>query len=320
MRYINIAGIPLGLSRVAMGTTYFGTSLSKKTSFALLDAFATRNGTTIDTARVYGQSAPGGIGPAEQVIGEWLKETGMRQHMVVVTKGLHPDLALKSRYSEKNLWQDLEQSRQSLGCETIDLYLLHRDDPSMPVDEIMEMIAPLVEKGAVRALGASNWNTVRLAQANEYARSHNLPCFMASELQWSLAVSTPASWNDLSLVCMDDDSLAWYQQQSLPVLAYSAQAKGLFSKAISQGMDHLNAKIRNRFINETNIRRIEKVALLAEQRNLSPAAIVMGYLTSHSHPTVAIVGCSTVEQLEDSMVGGNTTISAREREFLLSDK
>jgi len=317
MRYITIAGIPLGLSRVALGTTYFGTTLSKQTSFALLDAFATGNGTTIDTARVYGQTAPGGIGPAEQVIGEWLKETGMRQHMVVVSKGLHPDLALNSRYSEKNLWQDLEQSRQSLGCETIDLYFLHRDDLSMPVGEIMEMIAPIVTNGAVRALGASNWSTKRIAEANTYARSHNLPCFMASEIQWSLAVSTPASWNDPSLVCMDEDSLAWYQQEKLPVLAYSAQAKGLFSKAIGQGMDHLNAKIRNRFINETNIRRIAQVAALAEQRNLTPAAIVMGYLTSHSHPTVAIVGCSTVEQLQDSMVGGNTTLSAREREFLV---
>ena len=317
MRYITIAGIPLGLSRIALGTTYFGTTLSKRTSFALLDAFATGNGTTIDTARGYGQTAPGGVGPAEQVIGEWLKETGMRQHMVVVTKGLFPDLALKSRYSEKNLWQDLDQSRQSLGCEIIDLYFLHRDDPAIPVDEIMEMIAPTVAKGAIRALGASNWSIKRIAEANAYARLHNLPCFMASEVQWSLAVSTPASWNDPSLVCMDDDSLAWYQHEGLPVLAFSAQAKGLFSKAINQGMDHLNAKIRNRFINETNIRRIERVATLAEQRNLSPAAIVMGYLTSHSHPTVAIVGCSTVEQLQDSMVGGNTTISAREREFLV---
>jgi aryl-alcohol dehydrogenase-like predicted oxidoreductase len=317
MRFISLPNIPIGLSRIALGSTYFGTTIPKTTAFSLLDTFATHNGTTIDTARLYGQDFPGGPGASEEVIGEWLRETGMRKHMVIVSKGLNHDLNRKSRYSEKNLWQDLNQSRDALGCETLDLYFLHRDDCQIPVGEIMEMMAPVVTSGAARAIGASNWSIERIEKANEYAATHNLPEFVASEIQWSLAVSTPASFNDETLVCMNDLSLAWYLKKKLPVFAYSPQAKGLFSKVIANGMDNLSIKIRNRFINETNLKRIEQVRQLSKERDLSPAAIVMGYLASHEHPTIAIAGCSNTEQLQDSLIGGNTTITQQERDFLL---
>jgi len=318
MRYISLPNIPINLSRIALGSTYFGTTIPKKTAFTLLDAFATQKGTTIDTARLYGQDYPGGPGASEELIGEWLRESNMRDQMVIVSKGLNHDLTRKSRYSEKNLWQDLNQSRDALGCETLDLYFLHRDDCQIPVGEIMEMMAPIVTSGAARAIGASNWSIERIEEANEYAIKHNLPEFVASEIQWSLAVSTPASFNDETLVCMNDRSLAWYLKKKLPVFAYSPQAKGLFSKVIANGMENLNSKIRNRFINDTNLKRIEKVRLLTQERNISPAAIVMGYLASHEHPTIAIAGCSNIEQLQDSLTGGNTTITSQEREFLLN--
>ncbi len=318
MRYISLPNIPIALSRIALGSTYFGTTISKKIAFGLLDTFVGHSGTTIDTARLYGQDYPGGPGASEELIGEWLRETGMRDDMVIVSKGLNHDLERQSRYSEKNLWQDLNQSRDALGCETLDLYFLHRDDHQIPVDEIMEMMAPIVTSGAARAIGASNWSIERIEEANAYATKHNLPEFVASEIQWSLAVSTPASFNDNTLVCMEDRSLSWYLKKRLPVFAYSPQAKGLFSKAIVNGMENLNFKIRDRFINETNLKRIEQVRRLSKERDLSPAAIVMGYLASHEHPTIAIAGCSNSEQLQDSLIGGNTTITSLEREFLLS--
>ena len=284
----------------------------------MLDTFAAHKGTTIDTARLYGQDYPGGPGASEELIGEWLRGSNMRDQMVIVSKGLNHDLTRKSRYSEKNLWQDLNQSRDALGCETLDLYFLHRDDCQIPVGEIMEMMAPIVTSGAARAIGASNWSIERIEEANKYANKHNLPEFIASEIQWSLAVSTPASFNDETLFCMNDRSQAWYLKKKLPVFAYSPQAKGLFSKAIANGMENLNTKIRDRFLNATNLKRIEKVRLLSQERDISPAAIVMGYLASHEHPTIAIAGCSNIEQLQDSLTGGNTTITSQEREFLLN--
>lgn len=310
MRFMYLDGIAVPLSKIALGSTYFGTTIDKKTTEALLDAFAGANGTTIDTARGYGD------GSSERVIGSWMRETGMRTHMVLVTKGLHNNADGSSRFSHRNLAHDIETSQEALGCESFDIWFFHRDNPSIPVGEIIEMISPYVQSGIIKTLGASNWSTERIEEANKYADDHDLPCIGISEIQWSLARSTPKSWDDLSLVCMDDESLEWYRNSGMPVFAFSAQSKGFFSKAIAHGIEGLSEKSRLRFLNPENARKIERVRVLSEMTQLSPAAIAIGYLTSGKPESVAIVGCSSVAQLYDTLSGADVHLSPSQISFL----
>ncbi len=74
MRYISIEGNSKKFSTIALGSTYFGTHINEKTSYALLDEFANQGGTTIDTALVYGQENSNSIGKSEKIIGKWLKK------------------------------------------------------------------------------------------------------------------------------------------------------------------------------------------------------------------------------------------------------
>ncbi|MHC1692841.1 MAG: aldo/keto reductase [Sphaerochaetaceae bacterium] len=318
MRFITIAPSGQRISRIAMGTTYFGTAIDGKTSFLLLDTFATHGGTTVDTARVYGQDTPGKRSLSEELIGKWLKETGMRQHIYLITKGGHPDqTTLQPRITAQHLDSDIQQSLDALGCDTVDLYFLHRDDPALEPGQIMEMTAPLVKSGKACALGASNWSIARITQANQYAQAHHLPQFVASELHWSLADCTPQIWGDNTLQCMTEEALSWYREHHFPVFAYSSQAKGLFSKAISCGYETLNGKIRQRYLTDKNRRRVERVRQLSLETGLSPAAIVTAYITRNSMPSVAITGCSTLPQLLDTLSGEDVVLTESQIAFLL---
>lgn len=317
MKYQLFDHIAIPVSKIALGSTYFGTTIDERVSFEMLDLFAKQGGTTIDTARAYGQAKPGGPSASEQLIGRWMQKNGMRSRMAVITKGLSPELSGKSRFSLRNLINDIERSQDELQTDSFDIWFCHRDDTRIPVDEIMDMFSELVTAQIVRNLGASNWTVDRIAAANQYAEKKNLPQFVTSEIQWSLATSTPESWDDLSLVCMDDTQLAWYRKQGMPVFAYSSQAKGLFSKAIEFGFEALNEKSRRRFLSEENIRRVERVRTLSEEMQVSPAAITIGYITSENPSSIAIVGCSSASQLADSLSGADLKLSDEQLSFLL---
>ena len=316
MRYINLPSIPVPASRLALGSTYFGTTIDKPTAISLLDAFASANGTVIDTARAYGQFEPGEVGLSESIIGQWLTETGMRSHLVLVSKGLFPNPDGSSRFSEENLRKDLEQSLETLQSDTLDIWFFHRDDPQKSVGEIMDMASFVIERGYARRLGASNWTHRRIAEANAYARSKGWPELVASEIQWSLATSTPERWGAHSLVCMDPDAFAWYLETSFPIFAFSAQAKGFFSQAIARGQEGIRTKSKTRFYNGENLKKVERVRELCKQTLLSPAAITLGYVTNRHPYSVAIVGCSNASQLPDSLSGADGRLSPSELAFL----
>lgn len=316
MRYLHVPTIPVPVSKIALGSSYLGTGIPQKEALKMLDTFAAAEGTAIDTARVYGQLRPKGKSESESLIGQWMHKNKMRDAMVVITKGLFPNLDGSSRFSYQALMDDIKRSQDELQSDTFDLWFLHRDDPAIPVSEIMDMVAPLVQSGVIRTLGASNWTVSRLEEANAYATRNKLPPFAVSEIQWSLANCTPESWGDVTLVCMDQPSLAWYRQQNMPIFAFSSQAKGFFSQAIEQGIEKLSDKSRSRFSNPENLEKIELVRTLSHTLQLSPAAIVTAYITSETPSSVAIVGCSSVAQLQDSLTGANVLLTPEQLAFL----
>ena len=109
----------------------------------------------------------------------------------------------------------------------IDLYLLHRDDPSVPVGTIIECLTALREAGLLRAYGTSNWTTERIDEANVWAAAHGLEGFCVSSQHLSLAVQNEEQWAD-TRSANDPDVYAWHSRTQTPLLAWSAQARGYF--------------------------------------------------------------------------------------------
>lgn len=312
----------LVLSDIVLGTCYFGSTISQSDSFALLDRYYELGGRTIDTARVYGQIIDNGDSASERTIGKWLDSRGVRSEITLVTKGAHPPIGYMnhSRLDRKSILDDITRSLELLKTDSVDLFLLHRDDSAVPVEEIVDTLDLLVKNGMTKAVGVSNWKAGRIAEANAYAEKSGKTKISVSQIQWSLARTTPEALNDPTLVCMNREEYFGSLKNNIPVMAFSSQCKGLFSKYIQNGEKALNDKIRQRFLNDFNLQRVEKVREVSKEYGVSPSAVVLSYITSNPLSGVAIIGCSDLKQLNDSMASVDFCLSIDEIKYLTDNE
>ncbi len=308
------------LSGIVLGSCYFGTDISESDALSLMDTYYALGGRTIDTARLYANWLPGGESASERVIGRWLRQTGLREQITLVSKGGHPPRSnlAQTRLDRESLTFDLHTSLEVLGTDKIDVYFLHRDDEAVPVEGIMDTLHEFVQQGLVRAVGASNWRIERILEANAYANRAGKTPFTVSQIQWSLVHTTPQIVGDPTLVCMDESQYGQYTKAELPVMAFSSQGKGFFSKFLAGGQAALSQKAMQRYYSEINLRRAERVGQLAKELGVTPAAVTMAYITSNPLPAVAIAGCSTVAQLQDTMQQADLQFTPEQIHFLLS--
>lgn len=307
MQYADIMdhkGQAVSLSKIILGTAVFGSSIPREKAFELMDTYYAHGGRALDTARVYSDWLPGGRDASERTVGEWIKERGCREEIVLITKGAHPPMEDMhvSRVTPEAIRADLARSLGVLQTDYVDIYCLHRDDERMPVSVIMDVLDEFVKAGKVRMLGASNWRAQRIMEANEYARANGKTPFAVSEIQWSYAACTAKeTFHDETLVCMDEEQMELYRQMKMPVLAFSSQANGVFSCGYREDLSDLAEKHR-RYYSEENVRRYQALLKKCREEGCTPTQAALDYITKHEILNgFAIVGCSQKEQLLASL-------------------
>lgn len=310
------AGGSLSLSGIVLGCCDFGSRIPEADAFRQMDLYYEAGGRTLDTARIYAAWAPGGESASERTVGRWLTARRRWDEMTVVTKGGHPPLSHMHapRLSPEDLQADLADSLAALGTQCVDVYMLHRDDESRPVEEIMDTLDRFVQAGKARALGASNWRLERIWEANAYAARAGRTPFAVSQIQWSLAVCTPQTFGDDTLVCMDGEALAGYARAGLPVMAYSAQAKGVFIKLLAG--ERVESDFARRLLTAENRRRLERLGRVSRCTGRSPAALCTAYVTARLPAGCAVVSASTEGQLLDTLSGADLHLSQKAIGFL----
>ncbi len=290
-------------SKILLGTAYFGDTISEDEAFAIMDAYYELGGRHLDTACLYAN------GEAEKVVGKWLAKRKPAD-IFVSTKGgyYEPDLGETPRINENDIRSDLEKSLEALGLESIEFYWLHRDDENVSVSGIIDLMNALVKEGKIKKFGASNWRSERISLANKYAKENGLMGFSASQLRFNPAYCLGERGG---LVGMDAKEFAFYKNSSMPVVAYSSQAKGFFSKMAEQGEDALSEKAKKRYLCDENLRRLQIIKQLATDSDCSVASVVCGILCSVPEIDVfPIIGGRNVSQITDSMGGSDLDISA----------
>ncbi|MBQ4528194.1 MAG: aldo/keto reductase [Clostridia bacterium] len=294
-------------SRILLGTAYFGDTISKETAFEMMDKFREMGGTHIDTARYYADGA------SEAVVGEWLSLRGANE-MLVSTKGGYydPDSGEKGRINVADVSSDLEKSLKALNVETIDFYWLHRDDETKPVEEIIDFMNRFVKEGKIKKFGASNWTSQRISEANEYAHKNGLMGFAASQIRFNPAYCLGERGG---LVGMDEKEFMFYKNSNMPVVAYSSQAKGFFSKMSESGADSLSEKAKKRYLCDENLSRLKVLERLSKKYDASIAAVICGAMSSFDIPEVfPVIGGSRLGQIADSLNGSDVIIEKNELE------
>jgi len=292
-------------SRILLGTTYFGDGISEKDAFEMMDKFRELGGTHIDTARLYSD------GKAEEIVGKWIWDR-KADEMLVSSKGGYYDMDAGEppRITENDIRHDLEISLNALKRDAIDFYWLHRDDEKTPVEVIIDFMNILVKEGKILKFGASNWKANRIEKANKYAKENGLIGFSASQIRFNPAYCLGERGG---LVGMDETEFEFYKKNNMPVVAYSSQAKGFFSKMAEQGESALSEKAKKRYYCEENLKRLEVLKKLSSKHNVSVAAIICAAFSSFEAPEVfPIIGSSKLEQMEDSLSGADAVISKAE--------
>lgn len=312
MKYTVIPQTDLRVSALCLGSAEFGGRINEADARALLDAYVAAGGTFIDTASVYCDWIPGEKSRSEKIIGRWLKDKGLRDQLVIATKGAHPELATMhiSRLSHDEIVADLDASLANLQTHRIDLYWLHRDDAAVPVGEIIDTLNEQVQAGKIRYFGASNWKVERIQAAHDYAVARGINSFVANQPMWSLADPNREAIPDKTIEVMDGETLTFHRRTEMTVMAYSSQAHGFFSK-LDSGATIADGDMRV-YDNALNRRRLVYAQALARQYDASVNAIVLAYLVSQPFTTIPIIGPRLADQLDASLKALEIRLTAEE--------
>jgi aryl-alcohol dehydrogenase-like predicted oxidoreductase len=301
MKYSSIPGASDRVSRLILGTNTFTLEIAA-TAFDVLDAFVAAGGTAIDTAHVYRN------GESEQVVGRWLRARGNHEGLVLTTKGAHPKVDMRDpfaadwspRVNPTAIAEDLAESLERLGVNSVDLYFLHRDDPTAPVGPIVECLNEQRETGRIGAFAASNWSHQRIQEANDFARARGLNGFVASSPQLSLARWIGPTRPGTLSISGDQAALDWYAEQRVAVVAWSSQAAGFFARDYLPGSPDLSVRQRN-YDRPDNWERWRRVRKLAAHLGATPAQVALAWVLSQPFETYAAIGTSNVHHLADSL-------------------
>ena len=299
MKYGTVPGVNKPVARLAQGTTMMSSARLEQ-AMALLDGVFALGGNTFDTGHAYGS------GDCERTLGRWIQERGLREQVVIVDKGAHPN-ADRDRVTPFDITSDLHDSLVRLKTSYIDIYLLHRDDPSKPVGPLVEILNEHWQAGRIRAFGGSNWSPERIMEANAYAEAHGLQPFVVSSPNFSLAVQMQAPW----VGCLSIGGAAgaaareWYSRTRMPLLTWSSLAGGFFSgrfqrdnlDSLTDGVEPITART---YGDEANFQRLERAQALGWQKAATAAQIALAYLLNQPLNLFALVGCQTPAEFAEN--------------------
>ena len=304
MEYIQLEGISKPVSRLGMGTMVL-TTQDLPFSFSLMDRFVEGGGTLIDTAHVYGG------GDCEKALGEWLKARGCREKVVVLDKGAHP--TDRVRVNPKDMKSDLNDNLERLKTDYVDLWLMHRDDPQVPVKELVDYLNSELKAGRIRAFGCSNWSIARIQEAQDYAKKTGQRGFSANSPNVSLAVPQDPMW--AGCVSLLDGDRRWHEKTQLPVIAWSSQAGGFFTGRYRPTVKD-NPDMVRVYYNDKNFERLHRAEELGNKKGFSANAIALAYVLCQPFPVISLIGPRALNEFDASFEALGLKLNREERAWL----
>ena len=313
MRYIEITGIDRPVSVIGLGTTSrIFTPAGDDRVAELIDVYLSVGGNCIDTAHIYG------FGESEKALGRWLEQTGRRDDIALITKGCHPHVDEGGQFgpprvTAEAIRDDLSESLERLGTDHVDLYLLHRDDETVPPGPLLEALNEEMAKGRIAACGASNWTVERIALANEYADENGLTGFAASSP--GLSLPRPVEMQFPGTLFADDDTRRWHTDTRMPVFAWTSLAAGFASGRFRPDDADVDESTRA-FFSADNFERMRRAEELAQLRNASALQVALAFVLGQEYPVVALVGPSKIENLHGALGALEVELTPDEMRYL----
>jgi aryl-alcohol dehydrogenase (NADP+) len=300
MEYRTLGHSGLSVSKLALGTMYFGSETPEDEAFAIMDAFIEAGGNLIDTSNVY----VGGL--VEEIIGRWFasRPNEITDRVVLATKGrfsTDPDVNAAG-LSRRGLSRSLDQSLRRLGREVIDLYQLHAWDPLTPVEETLSFLDAATRAGKIRYVGLSNFTGWQLQLMVSTARQMGVQAPMTLQQQYSL-LSRESEWEVVPAALHNGIGLLpWsplaggfltgkYERGSSP----APDTRAGSDKALYQWVSAEYAA------SDRNWATIDALVRIAREIGVTPAQAALSWVADRPAVTAPIVGARTVVQPRENL-------------------
>jgi aryl-alcohol dehydrogenase-like predicted oxidoreductase len=304
MQKRNLGSTDLAIVPMVFGGNVFGWTADEARSFELLDAFVDRGFNCIDTADVYSRWVTGHVGgESETIIGKWLKQTGKRDQVVLLTKVGMEMPSVGKGLAKKYILAEVETSLKRLQTDTIDLYQSHTDDQSVALEETLEAYAQLIDEGKVRYIGASNYKGARLAEAEDLAEQKKLPAYKTLQPEYNLHARQGYE-QDLAPVAA---------KYGLGVIPYFTLASGFLTGKYQSIEDAKGAKreaMVQKYFDERGKKILEALQQVSEETGAEQAAVSLAWLLEQPTITAPIASATSVKQMEALFAAVELKLSA----------
>ena len=274
----------------------FGTVDLPDTSLAprILDHFYEAGGRALDVANVYRD------GESAQAVGKWLRDRHSPDGVVVYAKGCHPPHCQPALVSS-----ELDKARRLLDLERIDVFVLHRDDPSFPVAAFADALLEQVAAGTIGGFGVSNWTVPRLRELQQHLDQTGEDGLAVFSNHFSLAEMVAEPWP--GCLAVDKEDLFALADTDLLILAWSSLATGFFAGRDPASWDSPGNRARR-----------ERAAELAEELGTSTAAVALAYVFHQPEYVLPVVGTLSEAHLDEALSASEIDLSPAQVDWLES--
>jgi aryl-alcohol dehydrogenase-like predicted oxidoreductase len=304
------------VSEICLGTMTFGGKgffqavgqVDQKTATALVSRALEAGINFIDTADVYSE------GMSEQLLGQALKDIGVRRSDVVVATKFYGRMSSSPNdagASRGHIMDAVEASLERLQTDHIDLYQIHAQDLVTPVEEVMHALDDLVRRGLVRYVGVSNWQAWRIMKAQGIADKRGWARFESLQAFYSIVARD-----------LERDIKPMLEDQKMGLMVWSPLAGGILSGKFGPGSEGPEGARRSTF----DFPPVDKelawklVDVLREigrgHGGASPARVALAWTLSRPFVTSAIIGVKTLEQLNDNLAAADLVLTSEELDRL----
>lgn len=306
MKSIPLGNSGINVSALGFGAMYLGTRSSTETSFQLLDEYVEAGGNFIDTANIYSHWIQGYKGgESETLIGEWLRQRGNRDQVIIASKVGFPYQDVKQELSPKTIAQECDRSLKRMGIDTMDVYYAHVDDYTTPIEETLEAFNKLVTAGKVRHIAASNYRAWRLEQAHGISVANGWAQFCCVQQRHTYLRVKPGG-STKPQVASNEDLFDYSRFHQFPIVAYSILLGGAYTKNT----------IPPEYAGPDTDARLGMLNTIAAETGATINQVVIAWMLHSSYPVIPLIAASSHEQLAENLGALDVKLSAEQMQRL----
>ena len=303
MQYRTLGRTGVQVSTLALGAMNFGRigRTTQDDATAIVDAALEAGVNLVDTADAYS------AGESEELVGRAIKRR--RDDLVLATKAFLPMGEERNHRGSSRRWlvTALDDSLRRLGVDHVDLYQVHRWDPTTSDEETLSALTDLQRAGKIRYFGSSTFPAYRIVEAQWAARTHGLGRYVTEQPSYSILQRG-----------IEAHVLPVAQDHGLGVLVWSPLASGWLSGAVREGREVATNRAQvmpDRFdlslpANRARLAAVERLAAVAEEAGLTLVQLALGFVTAHPGVTSALIGPRTLDHLHSQLAAADTVLSA----------